>query len=103
MPDPLGEKLLRSGIIDAKKLEKALEKQKITGGRLGENLIALGYIDKETLDKFFSRNPPNPRTVEETGLEVSQIEDLLMKHMLFMGDFKICRPGGTQQALFFRR
>ena len=89
MLDPLGEKLLRSGIVDDKMLDKALERQKINGGRLGENLIALGYLDKETLEKFFRRNPPSPMTVAETGLEVTQIEDLLMKHMLSMGDFKI--------------
>ncbi|MHC1697411.1 MAG: ATPase [Geobacteraceae bacterium] len=87
--DPLGEKLLRSGIIKDIDLEKALTRQKTHGGRLGENLIALGHLDKDTLERFFRRNPPSPMTVEETGLDISQIEDLLMKHILFMGDFKI--------------
>ncbi|MDD2320261.1 MAG: ATPase [Geobacteraceae bacterium] len=89
MTDPLGEKLLKNGIITEKKLEKALERQKTHGGRIGQNLIALGYLDEDTLDRFFKRNPPSPMTVAETGLEVTQIEDLLMKHMLSMGDFKI--------------
>jgi predicted ATPase with chaperone activity len=89
MVDPLGEKLLKSGIITEKDLEKALERQKTHGGRVGQNLIALGYIDKDTLDKFFKRNPPVPMTVTDTGLDAAQIADLLMKHMLFMGDFNI--------------
>lgn len=89
MLDPLGEKLLRSGIITEIDLEKALERQKIQGGRLGENLIALGHLDKDTLLNFFKRNPPSPMTVAETGLEVTLIEDLLLKHILSMGDFKI--------------
>jgi len=89
MHDPLGEKLLKSGIIKDIDLEKALERQKAHGGRLGENLIALGHLDKETLSNFFKRNPPSPMTVAETGLEVTQIEDLLMKHILSMGDFRI--------------
>jgi len=89
MIDQLGEKLLQNGIIDAMKLEKALERQKAHGGRLGQNLIALGYIDQETLDMIFRRHPPAPSTVADTGLELAQIADLLMKHMLFMGDFMI--------------
>ncbi len=87
--DPFGEKLLKNGIITEKKLEKALERQKAHGGRLGQNLIALGYIEEDTLDRFFRRNPPVPQTIPDTGLDAAQIEDLLMKHMLFMGDFKI--------------
>ncbi len=85
----LGDKLVRNGIISAKDLERALERQKTSGGRLGENLIALGLIDGETLDTFFRRNPAVPMTITDTGLELSQIADLLMKHILFMGDFKI--------------
>lgn len=89
MIDQLGEKLVKSGIIDDRKLEKALERQKSHGGRIGQNLIALGYLDEETLDRYFRRHPPIPTTVADTGLEVSQIADLLMKHILFMGDFMI--------------
>jgi energy-coupling factor transporter ATP-binding protein EcfA2 len=89
MIDQLGEKLLKDGIIDARKLEKALERQKNHGGRIGQNLVALGYIDEVTLERFFRRHPPVPTTVADTGLEVAQIADLLMKHILFMGDFMI--------------
>lgn len=89
MIDQLGEKLLKNGIIDAAKLEKALERQKSHGGRLGQNLIALGYIDQETLDRIFRIHPQAPASVADTGLELAQIADLVMKHMLFMGDFMI--------------
>lgn len=85
----LGDKLVRDGIVSAKDLERALARQKTSGGRIGENLIALGLIDGETLDTFFRRNPAVPMTIADTGLELSQIADLLMKHILFMGDFKI--------------
>lgn len=89
MIDQLGEKLLRNGIIDDAKLQKALERQKTHGGRIGQNLIALGYIDQKTLDRFFRMHPPAPASVADTGLDLAQIADLLMKHMLFMGDFMI--------------
>jgi predicted ATPase with chaperone activity len=89
MISQLGQKLVREGIITTEKLEIALERQKTHGGRIGENLIALGYLDEETLEKFFHRNPPVPMTIADTRLELSQIADLLMKHILFMGDFMI--------------
>jgi MoxR-like ATPase len=85
----LGEKLVREGIISTGKLERALERQKTHGGRIGQNLIALGYLDEETLEKFFRRNPPIPMSISDTGLDPSQIADLLMKHILFMGEFMI--------------
>lgn len=89
MTDPLGEKLVKNGIITEKKLEKALERQKTHGGRIGQNLIALGYIEEDTLDRFFRRTPPVPQTIPDTGIDAAQIEDLIMKHILSMGDFKI--------------
>jgi predicted ATPase with chaperone activity len=89
MVSQLGEKLVKDGIITSEKLERALERQKTHGGRVGQNLIALGYLDEETLEKFFRRNPPIPMTIADTGLDASQIADLLMKHILFMGEFMI--------------
>jgi predicted ATPase with chaperone activity len=85
----LGQKLVKEGIITSEKLERALERQKTHGGRVGQNLIALGYLDEETLEKFFRRNPLIPMTIADTGLDASQIADLLMKHILFMGEFMI--------------
>ncbi len=89
MIDQLGEKLVTSGIISRDQLNKALERQKRHGGRLGQNLIALGLLDEKTLEKFFRFNPPAPRTLEDTGLESAMIEDLILKHILSMGDFMI--------------
>jgi len=89
MMSQLGEKLVKEGIITSEKLERALERQKTHGGRVGQNLIALGYLAEETLEKFFRRNPPIPMTIADTGLDASHIGDLLMKHILFMGEFMI--------------
>lgn len=89
MIDQLGEKLIKAGIVTESKLERALERQKLHGGRLGQNLIALGYLDEATLEKFFRRNPPVPTNIADTDLDLPLIVDLLTKHILFMGDFKI--------------
>lgn len=51
----LGELLVRNKLIDEKQLAKALEEQKISGGRLGASLVKLGYLEEEDLAAFLSR------------------------------------------------
>lgn len=87
--EQLGHRLLKEGIITEKELERALERQKLHGGRLGENLIALGFITEKDIDFIFKIHPPVPQTVEDTGLDLSSIADLVLKHTLFMGEFKM--------------
>lgn len=85
----LGEKLLKENLVSEEQLSKALERQRFHGGRLGHNLVALGYTSPEELNTFFKRTPAYIKTVEETGLELSFIADLIMKHILFMGEFNL--------------
>jgi len=87
--DEIGKRLLASGIISEKELKQALERQQKHGGRLGQNLVALGCLKKETLEKFFSVHPPPPKTVEETGLSIPFIADLIVKHIIAMGEFML--------------
>ena len=101
MDNQLGGKLVREGLISEETLETALARQKVHGGRIGQNLIALGHLDEETLQKFFRRNPSIPLTISDTGIDASQIADLLMKHILFMGDFKIADLAERLQAFPF--
>ncbi|MFO7802147.1 MAG: ATPase, partial [Desulfovermiculus sp.] len=61
----------------------------ISGGRLGYNLVAMGFIHEDELADFFKRVPPVPATVEDTGLELSFIVDLINKHVAFLGEFTI--------------
>ena len=51
----LGDLLIRNKLISESQLAKALEEQKVQGGRLGANLIKLGYIKEEELAAFLSR------------------------------------------------
>ncbi len=89
MVEMLGNMLLREKAITEAQLQKALERQQLHGGRLGHNLVALGFMTPERLDTFFQRHPMSPKTVEETGLELSFIADLVMKHILFIGEFTL--------------
>lgn len=89
MENFLGERLLDEDVITEQQLEEALVRQKRQGGRIGHNLVALGYISDEELTSFFRGHPLPPRTVEDTGLELSFICDLVMKHAFSLGRFKL--------------
>ncbi len=98
MKSLFGERLIEKNRITEEQLRKALERQRIQGGRLGHNLVALGYVSEEDLDSFFKVHPEVCGTVEDTGLEFSFIVDLVMKHALSMGEFTIPALGGTNKA-----
>jgi predicted ATPase with chaperone activity len=87
-PKLLGWKLMAAKLITEPQLKEALERQKTKGGRLGENLIELGFMTSEEFNGFLKRHPSAPKTVEETGLELSFLAELTLKHILFMGEFK---------------
>jgi MoxR-like ATPase len=87
--DQLGQRLVLEGIATEEQLEKALERQKLHGGRVGQNLVALGFISDEELEKFFKRHPAPPTSLENTGVDPALLADLVMKHLLFMGEFML--------------
>lgn len=51
----LGELLVREKLISPLQLQKAMETQRSTGGRLGHQLTRLGYIDENELTAFLSK------------------------------------------------
>lgn len=85
----LGEKLLKEKTITQEQLDQGLERQRRQGGRLGRNLVELGYINEQDIKRLFEKHPPVPKSIEDSGLELSFITDLVSKHILFMGEFKL--------------
>lgn len=85
----IGQRLISEGLIKEEHIKKALERQRIYGGRIGHNLVALGFIKAEELEQFFKRYPKSPSSIEATGLSLSFITDLITKHVLFMGEFSM--------------
>jgi energy-coupling factor transporter ATP-binding protein EcfA2 len=85
----IGRQLVGESIITEQQLEDALWRQKSKGGRVCDNLIALGYLTEQQLDSFLYTSPPVPKTIEDTGLEQSFLADLIIKHILYLGEFKI--------------
>jgi len=51
----LGEKLVELGLLTQEQLDKALEIQKQSGGKLGQILVKLGYITEEVLLTFLGK------------------------------------------------
>ncbi|MDH3393831.1 MAG: ATPase, partial [Desulfobulbaceae bacterium] len=89
MKSGLGKRMLEKKIITETQLKRALERQRLRGGRLGYNLIALGIISEEDLETVLSRVPTPPQTLEETGLPATFLFDLVLKHIYFMSEFNI--------------
>lgn len=89
MKKALGERLVDEGVISQDQLEAALQRQRLRGGRLGQNLCALGYLDERKVQSSFSKPPESLQTVEDTGLDLSFIADLALKHSLFLADFTL--------------
>ncbi|MCU0303261.1 MAG: type IV-A pilus assembly ATPase PilB [Thermoanaerobaculales bacterium] len=49
MPLRIGELLTKAKLLTAEQLERALDEQKQSGGRIGEHLIRLGYVTEEDI------------------------------------------------------
>ncbi len=92
--DFLGSHLVEKKLVTEDQLKKAMELQQVSGGRLGNKLVALGYIDEKDLEGFFQSVPKVPQSVEDTGLELSFIIDLVNKHVVFMGEFTVPQVAG---------
>jgi hypothetical protein len=75
----LGDLLVRVKRVTEDDIAKALERQATESGRLGDNLVAIGAISKKDLEAFIHKIPPEPASVEATGLDESDLLGLLMR------------------------
>ena len=85
----LGDKLLKENVITKEQLDEGLERQRRLGGKLWHNLMALGYVTEQEIKKLYQKDPPPPRSIPDTGLDLSYIADLVTKHIVFMGEFRM--------------
>ena len=53
--EPLGEILIREGLITREQLQRGLVRQREIGKRLGESLVELGYLSEEELLNALAR------------------------------------------------
>ncbi len=77
----IGDILVAHGLVTPDDLDQALERQLEQGGRLGENLVALGKLKSEDLDEVLHSTPVAPRSLEETGIALADLLNLVTKAM----------------------
>ncbi len=77
----IGDILIAQGLVTQADVETALERQRDQGGILGEHLIAMGKLDPADLERVMHSAPPSPRSIEETGLSVQELLNLVAKAM----------------------
>lgn len=65
---PLGERLVREGIINPVMLDKALKEQSTSGRRLGETIVALGFASENDLLPYMSESLGLPAIRLREGL-----------------------------------
>ncbi|MDN5752515.1 MAG: ATPase [Nitrosospira sp.] len=79
MANPIGELLVREGLISTAQLAQALACQKQDSGRLGDVLVSLGFLTANQYSQFFQPVPQVPLKVANTGLNEAFLTDLLLK------------------------
>jgi hypothetical protein len=77
----LGDILVAHGLVTKADIAAALDRQRIEGGRLGDNLVALGKLTHKDLESVMHGAPPAPRTLAETGLDTTELLNLMIKAM----------------------
>jgi predicted ATPase with chaperone activity len=78
----LGDLLVARRLVTIPDIDKALERQRAQGGRLGENLVALGLLTAEQLAAVADTAPRAPTTIEETGVASRSLMELALKFMV---------------------
>ena len=78
----LGERLIQANIISSEQLNRAIEYQKLHGGRLGDILVLLGYLSKETLEDFLKSNakpklPLGQMLVQNREITEAQLQEAI--------------------------
>ena len=85
----MGEKLVQKSKLTYEQLQKALEHQRLNGGRIGNSIVTLGFLTEDEVTEFFRAVPETPDTLEKIDLTYSFIEDLVVKHALNLRIFNI--------------
>lgn len=96
----LGDMLVSERLITPEQRDRALDRQKKRGGRIGDAMVELGYLSSGELERIFHRVPPAPRDLEQVGIPETFLIDLMLKNAYFDGQVlsvadmigKLCLP-----------
>ena len=65
----IGSLLVAKGVASAADVNRAIDHQKTTGGRLGDSLVNLGILTREQIDEVLADAPQVPTTTAGTGID----------------------------------
>src|SRR5687768_7272557 len=77
----IGDILVAHKLVTSADIAAALEWQKREGGRLGDILVTMGKLRVEDLDSIMHGAPMGPRNLQETGLGLQNLLNLMIKAM----------------------
>jgi len=81
----LGQILLEKKLVDHSQLHEAAKRQQLVGGSWLESALALGFVAQTEVDAALREPPTVPGSVDETGLDLQFVLDLLLKSMYVLG------------------
>jgi DNA-binding PadR family transcriptional regulator len=104
---PLGNLLIDKNMLNPDQLERARVHQKTAGGSLVDSLLALDLISSEELAALLGAPPPEPESIEETGLDGAFLLDFILKAVSLTGfetihalsDYTKLPPGVIHEVL----
>ena len=93
----LGESLVAHGFVTQQDVDRAIDRQRSHGGRLGDNLVALNLISQDVLSAALTVIPTAPKSAAETGISETRLLRLMLKIMLLQGDNNASRLRATMK------
>ena len=75
--------------VTGRHVDLALKQLRTHGGRFRRHLAASGGAETASLQDPLSRHLQAPATLEDTGLSVSYLTDLVLKHITLLGRFMV--------------
>ena len=105
---PIGELLIANGYLDREKLNRALEYQRIHGGRLGAICVELGYLTYEQLDGVLARTKQTKGRLGEeliargliTQEQLDQALELQKRSGGYLGDILLYQNALSEKDLY---
>jgi SpoVK/Ycf46/Vps4 family AAA+-type ATPase len=77
----LGDILVARGLVSEADVQRAIEYQTKSGGRLGDILVAMRAISQETIEAVLHDAPEAPKKIEATGVDGVELMKLMIKDM----------------------
>ncbi|MDB5478970.1 MAG: hypothetical protein JWO83_23 [Caulobacteraceae bacterium] len=91
----LADILIAHGLATSADIIEALENQRREGGSLGDCLVRLGKLGAEDLERVLDMAPRSPQSIDDTGLSVASLLNLMVKVIHLNAETTTSEIGGV--------